>query len=49
MQHCFNLLNTKDLTSFRNANRKIRIPKAIRSSEMLNVLHKVKGPTRNKN
>ena len=51
-------MNTKGLTPFRNArgivefesqrNRKIRIPKGIRPSEMLEVLHKVKRPTKNK-
>ena len=52
MQYCFNHLNTKGLTPFRNMraivkseserNRKIRIPKGIRPSKMLDVLHKVK-------
>ena len=51
-------LNTKSLTLFQNArgiveseskrNRKIRIPKGIRPSEMLHALHKVKRPTENK-
>ena len=48
MQYRFNHLNTKGLTPFRNVraivkskserNRKIRIPKGIRPSEMLDVL-----------
>ena len=51
-------MDTKGLTSFQNAreiveseaerNRKIRIPKRISSSEVLDVLHKVKRPTENK-
>ena len=53
-----NHLNTKSLTLFQNArgiveseskrNRKIRIPKGIRPSEMLHALYKVKRPTENK-
>ena len=52
-------MNTKDLASFQNAkgtveskserNRKIRIPKGIRPSEMLDIWYKVKQRTEKKN
>ena len=43
------LRNARGIGEFEfERNRKIRIPEGIRSSEMLDILHKVKQPTENK-